>query len=85
VLNEVPHLYLTKHHAMKYGGVGVQLHAFVTSALDRGEWPYPHPRERAPTSKYSLDRSVELGSLLICFQKPFTVLAVRNMYTSLFN
>jgi len=30
---------ITNHHAMKtYGGVEVQLHAFVTSELDGGEW-----------------------------------------------
>jgi hypothetical protein len=30
-------LCLTKHYAMKtYGGVGVQIHAFLTSALVRG-------------------------------------------------
>jgi hypothetical protein len=35
------------------GGVEVQLHTFLTSALDGGEWPASHPscftpRERAP-------------------------------------
>jgi len=44
----------SKHHAMKtHGGVKVQLHAFISLALDRGEWSASHPgrftpRERAP-------------------------------------
>jgi hypothetical protein len=47
-------LCLTKYHAMKtIGGVEVQLHAFLTSALDGGEWSASHPGcftpgERAP-------------------------------------
>jgi hypothetical protein len=46
-------LCLTKHHAMKaYGGVDVYRHAFLTSALDGGEWSASRlgrftPRERA--------------------------------------
>jgi len=31
-------LCLTKHHAICIGGVEVQLHAFLTSAVDEGEW-----------------------------------------------
>jgi hypothetical protein len=32
-------LYLTKHHAIKtYGEVELQLHAFLASVLDEGEW-----------------------------------------------
>jgi hypothetical protein len=58
-------LYLTKHHAinkysiLKYhamktrGGVEIQLHEFLISALDGGEWSASHPGrftpgERAP-------------------------------------
>jgi hypothetical protein len=45
---------LTKHHAMKtYWGMEVKLHAFLTSALDGGEWSASRPasytpRERVP-------------------------------------
>jgi hypothetical protein len=36
---KVKSLGLIKHHAMKmYGGVGVQLPAFFTSAMDGGKW-----------------------------------------------
>jgi hypothetical protein len=47
-------LLLTKYHAMKmYWGVEVYLHAFLTSALDGGEWSALRPgrfthRKRAP-------------------------------------
>jgi hypothetical protein len=47
-------LCLTKHHAMKtHWGVEVQLHAFLTSALDGGEWSASRPgcftpKERSP-------------------------------------
>jgi hypothetical protein len=49
-------LYLTKHHSMKaYWGVAVQFHAFLTSALDGGEWSASGTgrfisRERAPVT-----------------------------------
>jgi hypothetical protein len=37
-------LYLTKHHATKtYGGVEVQFHVFLTSALGGGEWLASRP------------------------------------------
>jgi hypothetical protein len=47
-------LCLTKHHAVKTSfGVEERLHAFLTSALDGGEWSASSPdrftlRERAP-------------------------------------
>jgi hypothetical protein len=47
-------LCLIKHHAMKkYWGVEVQLHVFLISALDGGEWSASHhgrftPGEKAP-------------------------------------
>jgi hypothetical protein len=49
---------LTEHHAMKvYWGVKVQRHAFLTSALDGGEWLASRPgrftlRERAPATHW---------------------------------
>jgi len=47
-------LFLTDHHAIKaYWGVEVEIHAFLTSTLDGGEWSASRPgrftpRERAP-------------------------------------
>jgi len=52
-------LCLTKHHAMKtYGGVELQIHAFITSALDGGEWSASRPGRFTPGNKarYTLDR-----------------------------
>jgi hypothetical protein len=41
---------LTEHHAMKaYWGVEVQLHAFLTLALDGGEWSAPRPVHFTPS------------------------------------
>jgi hypothetical protein len=35
-------LFLIKHHAIKtYGRAEIQLHAFLTSPLDAGEWSAP--------------------------------------------
>jgi len=51
-------LYLTKHNTMEtYGGVEVWLHAFLTSALDGGEWSASlpgrfAPREGAPNARW---------------------------------
>jgi hypothetical protein len=51
---------LTKHHAMMaYWGVEVQLYAFLTSALDGGEWSASRPGRFTPQGKspsYPLDR-----------------------------
>jgi hypothetical protein len=47
-----------KHYAIKsYGGVDVQIHIFLTSALVGGEWsasrPYRFtPKERAPSTHW---------------------------------
>jgi hypothetical protein len=35
-----------------YGGVEVQLQAFLTLALDRSEWSASHPRGRFPGSHW---------------------------------
>jgi len=49
-------LCLTKHHTMKTCGVvKVQLHEFLTSSLDEGEWSTLHP---CSSSRYPLDRSL---------------------------
>jgi hypothetical protein len=51
-------LCLTKHYAIKtYWGVEVQLHAFLTSAIDGGVWSASHPgrftpKERAPCTHW---------------------------------
>jgi hypothetical protein len=43
VLNEF------KHYAMKvYGGVDIQIHIFLTSALAGGEWLVSHPDRFTP-------------------------------------
>jgi len=41
---------LTKHDAMKtyYWGIGVELHAFLTSALDGSEWSASRPGSFTP-------------------------------------
>jgi hypothetical protein len=42
-------LCLTKHHTMEtYGGMDVQLHVFITSALDGGKWSASHPSYFTP-------------------------------------
>jgi hypothetical protein len=51
---------LTKHHDMKaYWGVEVQLHAFLTLALDEGEWSSSQAgcfNSRGNCPRYPLDR-----------------------------
>jgi hypothetical protein len=45
-------LCLTKHHAMKtYWGMEVQLHAFLTSALDGSEWSASRPDRFTPRKR----------------------------------
>jgi len=40
---------MKKHHAMKtYGGVELWLYAFITSALDGGEWSSSRPGRFTP-------------------------------------
>jgi hypothetical protein len=42
-------LHVTKHHAIKtYGGVEVQLHAFLISALDGDDWSAPRSGRFTP-------------------------------------
>jgi hypothetical protein len=36
-----------------YGGVEEQLHGFLTSALDWGEWSFSHPGRFTPQSRES--------------------------------
>jgi hypothetical protein len=44
--------FLTEHRAMKaYWGVEVQVHAFLTSALDGGEWSTSRPRRFTPRER----------------------------------
>jgi hypothetical protein len=44
---------LTKPHAAKaYGGVELQLHVFLTSALGGSEWSTSHPGERTPDTHW---------------------------------
>jgi hypothetical protein len=52
-------LCLTKHHTMKMYGYGGIIHAFLTSALDGGEWSASHPSCFIPLGKspqYQLER-----------------------------
>jgi len=52
---------LSKHHTVKHWGAEVQLHAFLNSALDRGEWSDSRPGCFIPGGKsprYPLDRTV---------------------------
>jgi hypothetical protein len=45
-------LCLTEHNAMKaYWGVEVYLHAFLTSALDGGEWSAKRPGHFTPMQR----------------------------------
>jgi hypothetical protein len=52
--------YLTKYHAMKaYEGMEIELHAFLTSALEGGEWSASRRGRFTPrgnTSRYPMDR-----------------------------
>jgi hypothetical protein len=41
-------LCLIKHHDKTYGKAKLQLHAFLTSALDRGEWSASRPGRLTP-------------------------------------
>jgi hypothetical protein len=53
-MSETLHLYSTQYHDMKiYGGTEAWVHAFLTLALEGGEWSvslpgYFTPEERAP-------------------------------------
>jgi hypothetical protein len=50
----VPVLFITEHHVMKtYWGIGGQLHVFLTSALDGGEWPASRPSRFTPRERVS--------------------------------
>jgi hypothetical protein len=52
-------LCLTRYYAMKtYGGVGIQIHVFLTSALIQGEWSASRPGPHYPQGKNPLDRKL---------------------------
>jgi hypothetical protein len=38
----------------EYGGVDVQIHIFLTSALDGGEWSAPRPGRFTPGKEYTV-------------------------------
>jgi hypothetical protein len=42
-------------HAMKIGGVELELHSFLTSQLDGGEWSASHPGLHTPVMKVPLE------------------------------
>jgi hypothetical protein len=57
-VQKVKSLVLIKHHTTKRCGVDVQLHSFLTSALDRGEGSVLSPvcftpRERVPSTHWT--------------------------------
>jgi hypothetical protein len=66
VLNEVPRhedvCYLIKHHSLKtYWVVEVNLHAFLTSILDGGEWSASRPVALHPGEELVIPIGKEAG------------------------
>jgi len=54
-------VFLTEHHAIKaYRGVGVYIHAFLTSSLNGGEWSASRPGFR------DVDNFIPSRSFTVC-------------------
>jgi hypothetical protein len=46
---------------MAHGGVEVQLHSFLTSAVEKGEQTASHPGDLTPQKKSKVPREYEAG------------------------
>jgi hypothetical protein len=58
--DKTDHVQLIKHYVMKvYVGVNIQIHIFVTLALDGGEWSTPCPCHFNPGERASSTHCIE--------------------------